>query len=894
MYNDHAERLLMNTSLTDPERWAKIDQLLNAALDLPAAERDAFVVAQCGNDPALLAQLRRLLGAQNTPSPLDEERGALVRDTLLREASRDWEESPPDAPVVPRFRIERELGRGGMGSVFLGARDDGAFEQRVAIKVLRRGVDTDDVLARFQRERQILASFEHPNVARLLDGGATSDGRPFLVMEHVDGDTITAWCDAQKLSTRARLELFERVCSAVEYAHQRLVVHRDLKPSNILVDRAGVPKLLDFGIAKLLDDAAVEEPSPVTRTGHLYATPRYASPEQLTHAPITTATDVYQLGVLLYELLAGVHPMASVEPTVAAMTQAVFGNALRVPSSVSGNAALRGDLDAIVLKAMRVHASDRYASVAALREDLERHRNGLPVVARVGARWYRLRRAGWRNRVALLVTSAALMAGTAYTLSLRSYSSQLEAQRNRAQEQARVAEAERSRADAALEESTRQRLQADSARTEAGLLRVVADSERTVAERERDVARDAERRASVDAARAQQTTKFMVDLFRAPGDETQIRADTISARTLLERGAERVRTELADQPEVLAPLLSAIGTASNRLGLSGYPALFDAELEALERAYGRTDARIVEALIRQAVSHERERGFSDAAMRLTAAARLQRENGATDSAQVSTLFSLANALIYAERADTAELVLRDAVLLRESSKVRSDNDRYAATQGTLAALFRRQGRLDEADSVFRAALQMPTNDTTRAMLLNNYAFLLRSRENFKEAELVYLDAVTLSRRILSPTDRARTVAANNYASVLALQGKANEALGVLEQERDTHRAHFPPDHWRVGAVEGSVSSQLRLMGRTRDAIPPRERQVAIYRQSLGESHDWTLTARLHLAEMLEEAGRTEDAARERAQIAERVAEVTDDEARAAIRERLAKQSGTPL
>ncbi len=883
----------MNSSLTDPERWAKIDALLNAALDLPAADRDAFVIAQCGNDAALLAQMRRLLGAQDTPSPIDEERGALVRDALLREASRDWEEPSPDVPLVPRFRIEREIGRGGMGTVYLGARDDGAFEQRVAIKVLRRGVDTDDVLARFQRERQILASFEHQNVARLLDGGATADGRPFLVMEYVDGDSITAWCDAQQLDTRARLALFERVCSAVEYAHQRLVVHRDLKPSNILVNDVGVPKLLDFGIAKLLDDTAVEEVSPVTRTGHIYATPRYASPEQLTHAPVTTATDVYQLGVLLYELLSGVHPMAKVEPTVAAMTRAVFGESLRAPSMVSGNAALRGDVDAIVLKAMRVDSTDRYASVAALREDIERYRGGLPVLARVGARWYRFRRAAWRNRLPLLVVAAALVAGTAYTLSLRSYSSQLEVQRNLAQEQARVAEAQRARADAALVESTRQRLQADSARAEAGQLRIVADSERTIAERERDLARDAQRRASVEAALAQQTTGFMVDLFRAPGDETQVRADTISARTLLERGAERVRTELAEQPEVLAPLLAAIGTASSRLGLYGFPDLFDAELEALERAYGRNDPRIVEALKRQSRMHSRERGFANAARRLELAARLQRENRAPDSARASTLISLANALAFSERADTAELVLREAEALRGGLSEQDDVDRSAALQAQLAVLYRRQGRIREADSLLRAALRTPTADSTRAQLLNNHASLLGSQQQLEEAEQVYLEALTLARRILGPTDRNRTVVANNYAGVLRVRNKPDEALRVLEEELVTHRAHFPPDHWRVGAAEGSVSVQMQFMGRVAEAIAARNRQVAIYRQSLGESHDWTLTARLDLAELLLAADRGDDAARERAEVAARAADVNNEAARTAILERLAKASGTP-
>lgn len=875
----------MTTPFTDPARWATIDRILTAALDLPAAERDAFVRTECAGDLALLAQLQRLLDADTTPSPLDDGHSALVRDTLLREVTRDWEETPRDAPLVPRFRIERELGRGGMGTVYLGERNDGAYEQRVAIKVLRRGVDTEDVLARFHRERQILASFDHPHIARLLDGGATSDGRPFLAMEYVDGETITAWCDRKSLTVVARVALVEQVCAAVEYAHQRLVVHRDLKPSNILVDHAGAPKLLDFGIAKLLDEPDTDPRSPVTRTGHIYATARYASPEQLRHEPVTTATDVYQLGVLLYEVLAGVHPMADIDPSLEAMTRAVQGAVVRAPSSAAGRAELRGDLDAIVLKAMRVEAMERYPSVAALRDDLQRYRAGLPVSARVGARWYRVRRAAWRHRGALLLAGVAITAGAAYTLSLRRYSTQLEAERNRAQTQARVAETERARADAALVEATRQRREADSARITAGLLRVEADAQRTSAERERDAARAAQQRASVDAARAQQTTTFLVDLFQAPGDGRQVRGDTITARTLLERGAERVRTDLAAQPEVLAPLLSAIGTASTRLGLTGYPALLDAELEALERAYGRTDPRVLEALERQGALYFNERGFANAATRFTAAARLQRATGVPDSTRAGTLFRLGNALIYAERADTADVVLRDAMALRGATGG-MNGEQLVNLQAQLAALYRRQGRLDDADSLLRTALRGARGDTTRVQLLNNLASLLRARQQLDAAESTYREGLTLGRRILAPTDRNRNTIASNYAGVLALRGKNEEALAVLEEERTTHRAHFPPDHWRIGVTEGAIAIHLRNLGRHAEAIAPRTRQVSIYRQSLGDSHEWTLSAWLDLAETLVAADQGNDAARERAMIAERAERMTNATERESILERL--------
>jgi serine/threonine-protein kinase len=828
-----------------------------------------------------------------------------VRDTLLRDVTADWADTPVDAPEIPRFRIERELGRGGMGTVYLGARDDGAFEQRVAIKVLRRGVDTDDVLARFRRERQILASFDHPHIARLLDGGATGDGRPFLVMEYVDGEPFTAWCATHRLDLPARLALFTRICDAVEYAHQRLVVHRDLKPSNILVDSGGTPKLLDFGIAKLLDEAPTgdspADDSPVTRTGHVYATPRYASPEQLRGEPVTTATDVYQLGLLLYELLAGVHPMADVEPSLEAMRRALHEGALRTPSEVTGERTLRGDLDAIVLKALRDDASARYPSVAQLRDDLERHRRGLPVSARVGVRWYRLRRAAWRHRVALLVTGLALMAGTAYTLSLRSYSVRLETERNRAQRQAGIAEAERARADLALADATRRRQEADSARRVAARLGDEADAERARAERERDAARRAQQLASVNAERAQQTATFLVDLFRVPGDPTQVRGDTITARTLLERGAERVRSELGAQPAVLAPLLSAIGTASSRLGLPGYGALFDDEIAALARAYGPDDRRIADALRRQGDVYTAERDFSSASQRYGSAIRLMRRTGAPDSSVTRSLLNLSNTLTLGERVDSAELVLREALALRDRARDGASSrnvtgDQVADLQNRLAGIYRRQQRTSEADSLLRAALREVRSDSLRSTTLNNLGSLLSSQQRYAEAEPHQREALAIARRIFAPTDRTRNVVANNYAGALARQGKADAALAVLREEVDTHRAHFPADHWRVGLTEGAVAIQLRTMGRHAESAEWRARQVAAYRTGLGDGHLWTLNATLDLAETLQALDRPADAARQLDEVAARAPALENEADRRAVLARLGRlreAAGTP-
>jgi eukaryotic-like serine/threonine-protein kinase len=360
-----------------PERWLEVLRLFDGALELPEEQRAAFVAQAADGDAALAAEVRALLEAEERSRNFFEANAVAVHEAALDELVT---EPPPDdgaGEAVPRrigrYRVIAELGRGGWGTVYHAERDTGDFEQRVAIKVLRRGLDTDDVLARFRAEGRILARLDHPGIARLLDGGATDDGRPFLTMELVDGQPITEYCRQRSLDVAARLRLFLDVARAVEYAHRNLVVHRDLKPSNILVSADGQVKLLDFGIAKLLGDEVGEDPdTPHTRTGLRPMTPEYASPEQVRGEPITTASDVYQLGLLLYELLTGFRPYAASESSADRRAESLREEptapsaAVLKPADASDAAArddltaarrvgrlLRGDLDTIVLKALR-------------------------------------------------------------------------------------------------------------------------------------------------------------------------------------------------------------------------------------------------------------------------------------------------------------------------------------------------------------------------------------------------------------------------------------------------------------------------------------------------------------------------------------------------------------
>lgn len=291
------------------ETWQQLKSLFHAALELGPAERAAFLAAACNGDDKLRNQVEKLLASHDEPgtflvSPALVNAGGISANAQVQSTEAEERAGQRIGP----YEIVREMGHGGMGTVFLAIRADDQYQKQVAIKLINRGMDTDLILRRFMMERQILANLEHPNIARLLEGGSTIDGLPYFVMEYVDGQPITEYCDAQRFTTAQRLELFREVCAALHYAHQNLVVHRDIKPSNILVTAGGVPKLLDFGIAKLLSPGWAVETGEATASIVRLMTPEYASPEQFRGLSITTASDVYSLGVVLYELLSGHHP----------------------------------------------------------------------------------------------------------------------------------------------------------------------------------------------------------------------------------------------------------------------------------------------------------------------------------------------------------------------------------------------------------------------------------------------------------------------------------------------------------------------------------------------------------------------------------------------------------
>jgi len=398
------------------DRWDSINALFEEALERPSGERESFLRDACGDDRQLRDEVLQLLA-------YDSQEEADLLSALRSQAASVVADEPGAGLMLGPWRIEREIGRGGMSVVYLGSRADGAYRKQVAIKLIKRGMDTEAVMDRLRRERSILAALDHPLIARLLDGGATPDGRPYIVMDYVEGLPITRYCDQQRLSVEERCRLISRVCDAVAYAHRNLVVHRDLKPANILVTPDGDPRLLDFGIAKLLSyeigDDIPETGGPETRGTFRPLTPEYASPEQLNGGNAGTTSDVYSLGVVSYELLAGERPLAAGGNERSDKAEKASVAALRTGRGRRWSRQLAGDLDNILQMALRSEPERRYLSIGQLQADLNLHLKGMPVAAREETLLYRCGKFLSRHRfgaVGALLIILSLAGGMAATL----------------------------------------------------------------------------------------------------------------------------------------------------------------------------------------------------------------------------------------------------------------------------------------------------------------------------------------------------------------------------------------------------------------------------------------------------------------------------------------------
>jgi serine/threonine-protein kinase len=811
------------------ERFRRADAIFDAALDLPEAAQAAYVVRACGDDAALRAEVLGLLGASRIDGGLLDGAAAPVA-AMLGVAGAPAEGMVP-VRVGP-FEVVREIGRGGMGRVFLARRADGQFEQRVALKLLQHA--SPGLVRRFLEERRILARLEHPAIARLIDGGVATDGLPYFALEYVEGEHIDHYCAARDLPLDARLALVEAVCDAVSFAHEHLVIHRDLKPSNVLVTPDGQVKLLDFGIAKLLGDGQEDDTRPELRA----MTPEFAAPEQVRGAAVSTATDVYSLGVLLYLLLTGERPYevrgrspADIERIVCEAEPPL--PSVRAPSGVRRR--LRGDLDLIVMTALQKSEARRYRTPSALADDLARFRSGRPIRARADSAAYRLRRFVGRHR-------AGVAAGAALLLALVAAGS-----RERVM---------RARAEGALRKATA---------VERFLVGVF------------DVADPYATRSAVGgtitAHELLDRSTRRIDSTLASQPDVQAELRTALGRVyanlgLFDRATPLLRQSLAQRDSLrhaddlaAAANLDALGAALTQQDrYDEAEPLLRRALAQRRRLLGNRDTATAASIERLATLLAK-RNASDQAVPLYREALTIYRSALGDSAVgVANVMTTLGLVLYRQGAyDEAEELQRralDIVRLR----LGDGHPLTAEAMRTLALTLQLRNKIDDAERLLRQSLAvnrraLGDGHPSVALGLNNLGqFLTFNHVRLDEAEALTREAIALDRRTFGDPHTAVAEGLRNLGVILRMKGDFAGAEGALREALATNRALLGESHRKVAAIYGDLGQTLYQTGRSDEAIRLMRRSLAQYRALHGDAHVNTLIAAQSLGRMLATSG----------------------------------------
>lgn len=770
---------------------ASLEELVRLAEQVPPDGRLDFLRKTCGGELPLYERAVEALKARSS--------GGWWDDNI------DAAESAADARAVVGqrigpYRAVKRLGEGGMGEVVLAERADEQFSHRVAVKLVRRGVTSRQVQGRLKLERQILATLDHPNIAKLLDGGTTAEGVPYIVMEYIDGVPIDVYCDEHALTIEERIRLFQVVCSAVHYAHRNLIVHRDLKPSNILINADGIPKLLDFGIAKVLDERPFGHTLAVTQADIRLLTPDHASPEQVRGEPVTTASDVYVLGVLLYEILTGHKPftasgnrLSEIEHAIcelpplpldslfqtgsdpAARVRQVCAERSTVPARLRRY--LTGDLSNIVLTALRKEPERRYGSVEQLSADLSRYLANMPIAARSDSVGYRTRK--FLRRHAFGVTTAAL-----------------------------------------------------------ALLALVAFATVTALQAQR---------IERERVKADQVASFLTELFER-SDPSQARGNDVTVREILDVGASRIEREVQRQPETGASLLTTIGTVYTNLGE------YDRAIPMLERAlavrrelHGERHAEVVQSRERLGEALLEKRSLADADTQLQQALRTSLELfGEQHLQSASILHSLGRLRQMQERfAESRSLFDRSLAFLN------SDPDRYfdelTITLNDYAILLNYVGDVAAAQHMFERALQLNQArygadhpETTTAM--HNLAVALEQQGKLEEARPFFIESLATHRKVFGTDSAAYIAALSSYGRFLRRTHELDEAERVLREAVALRSSNSGPGHYMVGYSMVNLATVLLDQGKAAAAERETLAALKIYDKTLPRSHMYVATA----------------------------------------------------
>ncbi len=761
------------------ERWAEIEAAFSEAEALGDRERQAFLAQVRRNDAALADEVAGLLGAQGDNWWLDQ---AIATLPAVGEETRER---------IGAYQLVRPLGRGGMGEVWLAVREGTEFRQRVALKIVRAGLESADLVAAFRAERQILGSLNHPNIAHLLDVGETADGLPYLALEFVEGSPLTEYCDEHRLTIDARLRLFCTICDAVRHAHQNLVVHQDLKPSNILVTPDGVPKLLDFGIARVINAGESARAS-----AHGALTPGYAAPEQLEGRATTTASDVYSLGVVLYELLAGQRPYESSGLGREELLRRIRAGAVVPPSAAAARRTpdrlvkrLSGDLDAIVARAIAVEPENRYWSVDQFAADIERALRSFPVNARPRTARYVAGRFVRRHRAGALIGSLAA---------------------------------------AAL----------------VGFVAAIAHQSIVIRERSAQVERERQRAMSVSS--------FLQRLFRG-ADPGQAQGDTITARALLDRGAERIERDLPNQPATQADLMGVMSDIYQDLGL--YDQAEQLAGKALERVRGlKDDSLLAAALTEHGKALHWQGNPKTAEGEYDQALAILRRRGDTTSTEYSMLLTYIGSAVQDQGHDSAAVpVYRRAIGVERALNLPSDTN-LAFTLNNLSVALRHTKDLAGAESAQREALAireaaLGPNHFETIRSLNNLAIVVGTRGDMAASESLLTDVVARWTRVLGRDHPTVAYALNTLGGLHYAKNDPAGAIRFYTEALDIRRKRLGPKSPEVAQSLFNLGVAEEKLGDTKGAERSYREALAIRIERFGPDHASVKTVRDAIAEL---------------------------------------------
>jgi serine/threonine-protein kinase len=827
----------------------QVRSLFDAALEVDTAERHAFVARACGADHTLRAEVESLLAALDRADDRWERPAGDVLATALRD-----EHEAPIGTRIGAYEVVRLLGMGGMGAVYEGIRADAQFHKRVALKFLRRGLEGDLAIRRFRYERQILASLSHKNIAALLDGGVTPAGQPYIVMEYVDGVPITRYAAAQRLSVPQRLQLLRQVCAAVQHAHQHLVVHRDLKPGNILVTADGTVKLLDFGIARLLREGEGPDQLPPTQGGAHAFTPDYASPEQVRGLPVATASDLYALGVIASELVAGARPFRFEGQLFAEMQALICEAPAPAPSTLvtAAHAAtvgpggtrvarlkrqLAGDVDAIVLQLLRKEPARRYASAEQLGEDLRRVLDGRPVLARRDALGYRAAKFLRRRRVDV---AAGIIAGTALVGGALATA-----------RQARRAEVERAKA-----QQVNSFLSTMLASVDPGN----AGRDVTVAQVLSQAARDIERQQLAPEVEAQ---------IRHTLGQTYTELGLYdSASVHIERAVELRRREFGEMDQRTSMSLSYLGALAEARGeFAEAEAIGRRVLDVQRRISPQAPAELSTALDNVARYVEQQGRLAEAMDYKLESAAIRRAS--TDSASRDALpFTLNNLSVsyqYLGDFARAETLAVEALAAEERARGRRSVT-YGSALRNLAGVYESQQRLDRADSVARLSIEVlrPVVGATHPEYLRSVVMLAGlgvTTKRWPDAERASREVASHIGLALHESHPQSAVALQYLGLALAAQGQVAGADSALRRSLALRREYLPADHWAIASSESVLGHHLAMTGRAGEGEPMLRRSFEKLLAARGAEADPTRQTARRLAEVYEQLGRRRDADR---------------------------------